>query len=61
MDFVFLIRCEKRSMECVMDFPHFGEAELVCDRGENLDYHKRSFTFWGEFGVGDGAFKISGF
>ena len=33
MDVVFFVRGEKKSMECVMDFPHFGEVELVCDGG----------------------------
>ena len=44
-----------------MDFPHFGETELVSDRGEDFDYREGSFTFGSEFWIGDGTFKISGF
>ena len=32
-----MVRGEKGSVECVMDFPHFGEAELTCDGGQDLD------------------------
>ena len=45
MDFVFSVGRKKESMECVMDFPRFGETELVCDRGENLDDCEGSFMF----------------
>ena len=31
MDFIFFVWCEKGSVECVMDLPHFREAELVHD------------------------------
>ena len=48
-------------MECVMNFPSFGEAELVGDQGENFDSCEGSFMFRGELGVGDGAFEVSGF
>ena len=43
-----------------MDFPRFGEAELICDGGEDFDDCEGSFSFGGELGVGDGPFKISG-
>ena len=56
MDLVFSVECQKGSMEHRMDLPHFGEMELVCDGGENLDYCKRSFSFWGEFWIGNGVF-----
>ena len=45
----------------MMNFPCFGETELVHDRGEDLDDCEGSFTFRGEFWIGDGAFKVSGF
>ena len=48
-------------MERVVDLPHFGEVELVCDGGENLDNHEGSFTFQGKFEVGNGAFQVSDF
>ena len=32
MNRVFIVGCEKGGMECVMNFPHFGEVELICDR-----------------------------
>ena len=60
MDLVFFIQCKKRSMERVMDFPRFGEAELIGDEGEDFDDCKRSFTFGGKFWVGDGAFQVPG-
>ena len=44
-----------------MDFPHFGESELVCDGGEDFDNREGSFTFGGELGVCNGAFEVSGF
>ena len=31
MDLVFSVRCKKGNMECMMDLPHFREAELICD------------------------------
>ena len=43
-------------MECVVDFPCLGEAELVCDGRENLDYRERSFSFRDELWIGDGVF-----
>ena len=61
MDLVFFVRHKKGSVERVVDFPRFGEAELVRDRGQDFDYREGSFTFGGEFGVSDGAFEISGF
>ena len=48
-------------MECVMDLSHFGEVQLIGDWEKNFDNCEGSFTLWGEFGVGDGAFKVSGF
>ena len=34
--------------------------ELVDDQGENFDDHKRSFSFGGEFWVGNRAFQVLG-
>ena len=53
MDLIFLVRHKKRSMECVVDFPCFGEAELICDGEEDLDDHEGSFMFQDKFGVGN--------
>ena len=61
MDFVFFVQHKKGSMECVMDLPCLGEVELIHDGQEDFDYREGSFTFWGKFGVGDGAFEVSGF
>ena len=47
-------------MEHVMDLPHFGEAELVCNGGENFDNHEGSFIFGGELWIGNGTFEVSG-
>ena len=61
MDLVFLVRCKKGSMECRMDLPCFGEAELIRDQGKEFNYCEGSFTFWSEFWIGDGAFQVPGF
>ena len=61
MDLVFFVRRKKGGVERVMDFPHFGESELVCDGGEDFDDREESFTFGGEFWVCDGSLEISGF
>ena len=60
MDFIFFVWCQKRSVEHVMNLPRFRKAELISDRGENLDYCEGSFMFSGELGVDNGAFEISG-
>ena len=44
-----------------MDFPCFGEMELIHDGGEDFDNREGSFSFGGEFWVGDGTFEVSGF
>ena len=51
MDLVFLVRCKKRSIECVVDLPHFGEVKLIHDRGEDLDNCEGSFSFQDELWV----------
>ena len=61
MDLVFLVRRKKGGVERVMDFPRFGETELISDGREDFDEREGSFTFGGELGVCDRAFKISGF
>ena len=33
MDIIIMVEHKKGSMEHVMDFPHFEEAELVDDQG----------------------------
>ena len=45
----------------MMDLPRFGEAKLVCDRGQDFNDCEGSFTFRGELWVGDGVFEVSGF
>ena len=47
-------------MEYVIDLPCLRKAELICDWGKDFDYHEGSFMFWGEFGVDDRAFEVSG-
>ena len=44
----------------MVDFPRFGETELVRDRGEDFDDCEGSFTFRSELGIGDGAFEVFG-
>ena len=61
MDRVLLIGCKKGSVECVVDLPCVGEVELVCDRRKDFDDSKGFFILGGEFWVGNGAFKVSGF
>ena len=61
MDFVFSVGRKKRSVERVVDFPCFGESELICDQGEDFDDCEGSFTFGGELGVCDRTLEISGF
>ena len=60
MDLIFSVGYKKGSVERVMDLPHFGEAELICDRGEDFDDREGSFTFWGELWVGDRSFEVPG-
>jgi len=48
-------------MKRVVDTPRFQESELVNDGGEDFGDGKGSFSFWGEFWVGDRSFVISGF
>ena len=60
MDLVFFVWREKGSVERVMNFPRFGEAELVRNRREDFNDSEGSFTFRGELGVGDRAFEVSG-
>ena len=61
MDLVLFVRHKKGGVERVMDFPHFGESELVCDGGENFDNCEGSFTFGGELWVSNRAFQIPSF
>ena len=48
-------------MEHVMDLPCLGKAELICDRGEDLDNCEGSFMFWSRLWVGNGILEVSGF
>ena len=43
-----------------MDFPHFGEAELVCNWRQDFDDGEGSFLFQGELWVGNRSFEIPG-
>ena len=61
MDLVFSVGRKKGSVERVMNFPRFWEAELIRDGREDFDYREGSFSFGGEFWVCDGSFEISGF
>ena len=56
MSRVLTIEHKKGGMECVMNFPHFGELELVSDQGEDLDNGEGSFSFGCELQVGDRMF-----
>ena len=60
MDFVFFVRGEKGSMECVMDLSHFGEVQLIGDWEKNFDNCEGSFTFGDEFWVCNRLFEVSG-
>ena len=44
-----------------MNLPRFRESESIGDGREDFDDCEGSFSFRGEFGVGDGAFEVSGF
>ena len=61
MDLIFSVRCQKGGVERVIDLPHFGEVELVCDQRLNFDNCEGSFMFQGKFGVCDRLLEISGF
>ena len=45
MDRVLIVGYKERSIEHEMDLPHFGEVELICNRGEDFDNSKGSFLF----------------
>ena len=45
----------------MVDFSCLGKAELICDRGEDLDNCEGSFALGGELQVGDGTFEVSSF
>ena len=59
MDLVFSVRRKKGSMERVVDFPRFGEAELIRNGRKDFDDCEWSFSFWGELRVGNGPFEVS--
>ena len=61
MGLVFSVRCKKEGVEHLVNLPCLREAELICDRRENLDYREGSFSFESELGVDNRAFKVSGF
>ena len=61
MDLIFSVGREKGSVERVVDFPRFGEAELVSNGGEDFDDCEGSFMFWGELWVCNRTLEISGF
>ena len=61
MDVIFFIRGEKRSVEHVMDLPHFGEAELIHDWREDFDDSEESFLFESKLWICDRSFEVSGF
>ena len=44
MDLVFFVWCRKGGVERVVDFSCLGKAELICDRGEDLDDCEGSFV-----------------
>ena len=56
-----MVGCEKGDMESGVDFPHFGEAELVCDWRQDFDDCERFLSFWCELWVCDRSFEVSGF
>ena len=61
MDLIFTVGCEKRGIECGVDLPCLWKAELVRDRGEDLDDREGSLMLGGELWVGDGMFEVSSF
>ena len=44
----------------MVDLPHLGKAELICDGGEDFNDCEGSFMFGGELWVSDGLFEVSG-
>ena len=61
MDRVLMVGHKKGGVEHVMDFPHFGEAELIHDQKEDFDDCEGLFLLEGEYGIGNGPFEVSGF
>ena len=61
MDIVLTVRCKKRKIEHVVDFPYFSETKLINDRGKDLDNGEGSFLFQSEFGISDRSFEVPGF
>ena len=48
-------------MECGVDLPCLEKAELIYDRGEDLDNHEGSFILGGKLWVGNGMLEVSCF
>ena len=42
-----MVECKKRSMKHIVDFPHFGEVELIYNGGKNFDNGAGVFLIWG--------------
>ena len=59
MNFIFMIRRKKRSVEYVVNFPRLWESEFVGDGGEYFCDGEWSFLLGSEFGVRKGSLKVS--
>ena len=59
VDFIFMIRGQKGSVERVVNFPRVWESEFIGDRGEYFRDGEWSFPFSSEFGIWKGAFEIA--
>ena len=61
MDFIFVIRGQKRSVERVVYFPRLWESEFIGDRGEYVYDGEWSFSFSSKLGIWERPFKVSSF
>ena len=59
VDFIFVIRGQKRSVECVVNFPRLWESEFIGDGGEYFCDGEWSFPFSSELGVRERSLKVS--
>ena len=61
VDFIFMIRGQKRSVERVVNFPRLWESEFIGDWGEYVCDGEWSLSFGGKLGVWEGPFEVSSF
>ena len=61
VDFIFVIRGQKRSVECVVNFPRLWESEFVGDRREYFCDGEWSLSLGSKLWVWERPLKVSSF